>query len=269
MRSIIIICMLSSAAWADVSGTYTGTWGAAELHQDGAHVTGTYAYDNGRIDGTLVDDTLSFTWTENGGAGRGVFVVGADGVLRGTWGIDDDHSGGEWELHHATRSDWSVGLRMPFDIGGGGGMMQWGVIGLGLDVGTRVGEHGYLGGSLDGEMYLTASDATSGAFGRVRVGVEARYQFHDGTAYVSYDEGPQQPVARHDWIGVRDGAEWIRGKLGHFAEVVYGWDAQLGETTTLGMYLGAGVAIDRGDALGGSGTATSAYMTIGMRLGLL
>ena len=53
-----------AVAAVDVSGTYSSTWGAMTLQQSGTHVTGTYAYHDGRIDGTLDGNTLRFAWTE-------------------------------------------------------------------------------------------------------------------------------------------------------------------------------------------------------------
>ena len=82
-----------------VSGAYTSNWGAVTLHQQGDHITGTYVFQDGRLDGTLDGNMLRYKWTEKDGSGRGVFVVASDGELIGTWGVGaDDIGGGGWRL---------------------------------------------------------------------------------------------------------------------------------------------------------------------------
>ncbi len=105
-RMILTVAVLVSAAGfktrnqqPDVSGSYTSNWGSAVLHQNHDRVTGEYAYHHGRIDGVLDGNVLHYAWHENDGDGHGVFVIGTDSELVGTWGIgDDDTRGGGWRL---------------------------------------------------------------------------------------------------------------------------------------------------------------------------
>ena len=76
---------VAPAASIDVSGTYASTWGAMTLQQDGTHVTGTYAYHDGRIDGTVDGNTLQFSWQEDDGAGRGELVSPFQLSLADVW----------------------------------------------------------------------------------------------------------------------------------------------------------------------------------------
>ena len=91
--------LASATGSRDISGSYTSNWGAVTLHQHGVRVTGTYVYEDGRLDGTLVGNKLTYTWHERDASGRGIFVIASDGDLVGTWGIgSDDTSGGGWHL---------------------------------------------------------------------------------------------------------------------------------------------------------------------------
>ena len=91
--------MASATGTFDISGDYTSNWGAVTLHQHGTHVTGTYVYEGGRLDGTLVGNKLTYTWHEKDSSGHGIFVVATDGDLIGTWGLgSDDIAGGGWHL---------------------------------------------------------------------------------------------------------------------------------------------------------------------------
>jgi hypothetical protein len=243
----------------DVSGTYTGTWGDTTLQQQGTHVTGTYAFDDGRIDGERDGDTLRFTWTESQGSGRGVFQLLPDGSMQGTWGQGDSAtSGGAWVLTPSTSGitsvgpkdgAWTWGLRIPWDAQFTPHNISMGVIGVTLDVGKHLASsRWYLGGSaeyeLEADMMPPDPDGPS-MFNRLRAGGEARYYFGDGIATVSVNDGPEVPVPRHNWIGFRGGAESFDGfsHLGEFADVTLGWDANLGDTA-FGMTLTGGVSIE-------------------------
>ncbi|HEY1554286.1 MAG TPA: hypothetical protein VGF94_05595 [Kofleriaceae bacterium] len=276
MIAIATVLAVSSVAHAQpavaVSGTYTGTWGVTTLQQDGTHVTGTYAYHDGKLDGTLVDHTLTFEWTEDDGTGRGVFAVANDGNLYGTWGAGDSASnGGSWTLTPGVASaDPSAtapapapvdprglmrSFRMPFEVGGGGGALQVGWIGLGFDLGDRVSQHWYVGASSDVEMYSIdpISDAEPDDTARLRLGGEVRYYFDDGVGAASVDCGPEFPVARRKWLGARLGAETLDGgsTIGEFADVTLGTTFQLGGTG-IGLYGSLGVSSEPASAIPGA-----------------
>jgi hypothetical protein len=258
----------------DVNGTYGGTWGATTLRQEGAHVTGRYAYQNGAIDGQLDGDTLHFTWTEDDSAGRGVFRVVPDGTLVGTWGMgDSETSGGDWVLTPSANAGasggapttpttgWIWGLRFPWDVQMTPHNISMGVIGVTLDVGERVaGSRWYIGGSasyeLEADMTPPEASPTSdsvGAFNRLRVGGEARVYFGEGTAALTVNDGDPVPVPRHDWLGLRGGAESFDGfsHTGEFADLTFGWDADLGGVA-VGMTLTGGASVEPSAAFPGN-----------------
>jgi len=287
--ALAIVATVSSAAYAqpgaiapppalDLSGNYVGTWGAATLRQDGMHVTGTYAYQDGHLDGMLADHTLTFAWTEDDGSGRGVFAVANDGSLYGTWGTGDSTSnGGSWTLTRggdgvpvAAASPTALAptdprglmtsLRMPFEVGGGGGALQVGWAGLGLDIGDRVSQHWYFGASSDAELYSIepaswSTDAEGKDTARVRLGGEVRYYFDDGVGEARVDCGPAFPVPRRTWIGARLGAESLDGgsTIGEFGDVTLGTTFQLGGTG-IGMYGSFGISSEPASAIPGATT---------------
>lgn len=268
--ALIPAALAARAAAADVTGTYTGTWGDTTLRQDGDHVTGAYAYDDGRIDGELDGDTLRFAWTEDSGSGRGVFQVLPDGSMQGTWGSgDSDSDGGAWVLSPSSAAiasvgpadgAWTWGLRVPWNVQFTPHNISMGAIGATLDVGKHLARsRWYLGGSAEVELEVdmmppdsTALDGPA-AWARLRLGGEARYYLGDGTASVSVNDGPEIPVPRHDWIGLRAGAESIDelAHVGQFADLTYGWDADLGGTA-VGMTLTGGVSRDPSAAFPGN-----------------
>jgi hypothetical protein len=87
--------------------SWTGTWKTdfndMTLTQSGSAVTGTYGYDNGRIEGTVSGNTLSGRWSEApsykepNDAGRFVFTLGSDCTsFTGTWGYGGESTGSAW-----------------------------------------------------------------------------------------------------------------------------------------------------------------------------
>ena len=83
----------------DISGSYTSNWGAVTLRQNGTRVTGSYVYQDGRIEGVIEGNLIRYTWREHDSTGHGVFVAAGNGELIGTWGVGtDDLSGGGWRL---------------------------------------------------------------------------------------------------------------------------------------------------------------------------
>lgn len=285
-------------AIADVSGDYNGTFGATSLHQDGSHVTGTYAYDGGTIDGQLDGTVLDFSWAEaSGSTGRGAFAVQPNGDLTGTWGEgNDDASGGAWLLTHGTLSapdptyfvdgsphagSWTRDLRMPFDVivpfNGSGGGVEGGMIGLGVDLGYYVTDRWYLGGSADYEylMYSGMSDGPDdiGNLSRERAAVEVRRYLDDNPGAMTVNCGPAQATPIHRWVGARAGVEWLESSVGtstgEFADVSLGLDFQIGHTA-LGMYGSVTAAVDSPTAFAtpDPGQVLALGMTFGMRVTL-
>ena len=67
-----------------VAGTFQTSFGDKSivemvLVQDGDKVTGQYAYNNGKIEGTLNGRTLTGRWTEDGDSGRFEFEFNKNG----------------------------------------------------------------------------------------------------------------------------------------------------------------------------------------------
>ncbi|MBC8275717.1 MAG: hypothetical protein H8E40_12215 [Chloroflexi bacterium] len=80
-------------------------WGTMDLTQTGSSVTGTYTWDQGKIDGTVNGDILGGTWSEEPSyapptdAGDFEFTLSSDGnSFTGKWRYG---SSGEWD------GDWS------------------------------------------------------------------------------------------------------------------------------------------------------------------
>ncbi len=257
-------------AAVDATGTYSGTWGAMTMQQQGTHVTGSYAYHGGTLDGTLDGNTLRFTWHEDDGSGEGILGRASDGSWIGSWGTTDDHSGGAWQLAPVapgtlpivastdasttttTTTDgphagaWSLELSLPFDVTFGNGPTLMGVGGLGVGVGKRVSDNWYLGGTFDfeEEVNMTGENGPDGFF-RMRAGGEARYIFNRGTGEASVNCGPAFAVPRTDWIAFRTGAETLDEgtSYGTYGDVSIGTDFWLG-STQFSMYLQGGASIE-------------------------
>lgn len=91
----------------DWSGAWSSDFGVINFTQQGAQVSGNYAYANsgaqvqGQISGAVMGSHLDFAWEEGpggAGAGHGSFIVGADGrSFEGTWGKGESRTdGGNW-----------------------------------------------------------------------------------------------------------------------------------------------------------------------------
>lgn len=57
----------------NIAGVYKTDFSEMTLKQNGNKVTGTYKYNNGRIEGTLNGRTLTGRWTQSNSKGRFVF----------------------------------------------------------------------------------------------------------------------------------------------------------------------------------------------------
>ena len=270
-------------ASVDATGTYSSTWGAMTMQQQGTHVTGSYAYHAGTIDGTLDGNTLRFSWHEDDGSGQGVLVRASDGSWVGSWGTTDDHSGGAWQLApiapgmtpivaspstdapaQTTATDGpkagslSFELSLPFDVTFGNGPTLMGVGGLGVGLGKRVSDNWYLGGTADLEQEVNMSGDGPDGFLRIRAGGEARYVFNHGTGEASVNCGPEFPVPRTDWVAFRAGAETLDEgtSYGTYGDVSIGTDFWLG-STQFSMYLQGGASIEPTATYQGGTSTTS------------
>ena len=92
---------LGTYSWA---GEWKTNWGDMILTQNGAKVSGTYTYDNGKISGTVSGNILTGTWSESPSyappddAGEVEFVMSADGKsFTGKWRYGSEGSWGNWE----------------------------------------------------------------------------------------------------------------------------------------------------------------------------
>jgi hypothetical protein len=108
------LAVAASSAARSVGGTWEGTWntnfGVMTLLQTGNHVTGTYTYSGGSIDGTAAGNTLTGTWAQkgNGAHGKFVFMLSADGnSWTGLWGSNNETP---------TRTNWSGKRAQPAPV---------------------------------------------------------------------------------------------------------------------------------------------------------
>ena len=80
----------------DVTGVYDTDFKELTLRQNGSHVSGTYKYQNGRVEGVLSGYTLIGRWTQSNGQGRLVFEFKPDGSgFNGKWGSHDTNPTGK------------------------------------------------------------------------------------------------------------------------------------------------------------------------------
>lgn len=105
---LLLFALTLSAAAKDVwvGGTYKTTFSDQKdiemtLMQDGDKVTGSYAYDNGQVEGRLKGRRLTGTWTQKGASGRFEFVFSKDGKsfegLRSTEDVQPDDRSEAWD----------------------------------------------------------------------------------------------------------------------------------------------------------------------------
>ena len=96
----VIITTCVGCASKDLSGTWSTNFVALHLTQSGSAISGTYDYEGGTLEGTIVGDRLDYTWNQtNGKKGRGYFIISDDWKsIAGRYGYNDDDSGaGEWK----------------------------------------------------------------------------------------------------------------------------------------------------------------------------
>ncbi|HUJ60422.1 MAG TPA: hypothetical protein VLX92_18100 [Kofleriaceae bacterium] len=163
-------------------------------------------------------------------------------------------------------------------------------VGLGLSdfqigLGYRLTDRWYVGATSElALLHNMGVDNDSAGTTSLRLGGEARYIFHQGTAILGSRCGPSTTVPRSDYIGVRGGVQSVSGTHGGFAEFEIGGDAWLSAHTQLGLYLGLGVNLEPANAYGipdkldlpdetvepapdaATGTQVSPYFTFGAEL---
>ena len=96
--SLVIILLLSlnlnmagAKTKADISGKWETNWGALYLSQIGNKVIGTYDYQHGRIEGTIVGNKFKYTWsqfpsyTNKYDKGTGYFTIENKKSISGKW----------------------------------------------------------------------------------------------------------------------------------------------------------------------------------------
>jgi len=143
---------------------------------------------------------------------------------------------------------WQTDLRIPIDFVFAPGNTLVGMLGAGLGVGKRVSDHWLLGGSAGADEFMDVGADNAETMTRWQLGGAARWYFHDGTAAMSVDDGPFEPVPRHDWLEARAGVQELSGGissgLGEFAELTLGMDCVASPALQIGMYLTAGLSAD-------------------------
>ncbi|SIO44231.1 Small-conductance mechanosensitive channel [Rhodovulum sp. ES.010] len=113
---LVLTPLAARAQPADFSGDWQTFWrtGSAvlSLSQEGDRVTGTYAPDDGTVEGTVEGRVLRGTWAQPGASGAFVFALSEDGqVLTGRFGNgeywngfreDAEGGSGQWRLGNAS-----------------------------------------------------------------------------------------------------------------------------------------------------------------------
>jgi hypothetical protein len=107
---------MGSAPPAPEEGIWTGTWdseqwGEMKLTQKGNTITGTYTWDEGKIEGTVSGTTLRGTWSESPSysppddAGDFEFTLSADGnSFSGHWRYgSEDEWDGDWTAEKVSK----------------------------------------------------------------------------------------------------------------------------------------------------------------------
>ncbi|GET34592.1 hypothetical protein PbJCM13498_34550 [Prolixibacter bellariivorans] len=80
-----------------VAGVYKSDFNELTLYVNGNHVTGTYKFKGGKVDGTLSGHTLTGTWSQSNGKGKLIFVFNNDfSAFTGKWGYNNDTPSGKW-----------------------------------------------------------------------------------------------------------------------------------------------------------------------------
>jgi hypothetical protein len=106
VQSVVVRDSRTNASWEvtpchdaiNLNGHYTSKDGDIDFVQRGNRIFGTFA-EGGRLQGVLENGRITFTWTQGGGYGQGIWYVDARGQVFGTWGHNESvTSGGSWNL---------------------------------------------------------------------------------------------------------------------------------------------------------------------------
>jgi len=80
-----------------INGVFNTDFKEMTLSQSGNKVTGTYKYQNGRVEGTLNGHTLTGFWYQDNGKGKFVFEFNSDfSGFTGKWGYNDAAPTSKW-----------------------------------------------------------------------------------------------------------------------------------------------------------------------------
>ena len=97
LLALLLLSYLGLVKAQTIEGVYNTDFNEMTLQIDGDHVTGTYKWSNGRIDGTLKGHTLTGWWTQSNGKGRLVFEFNSDfSAFTGKWSRNDAEPSGKW-----------------------------------------------------------------------------------------------------------------------------------------------------------------------------
>lgn len=80
-----------------IAGVYQSDFNELTLHINGNHVTGTYKYKGGKVDGILTGSKLVGTWWQTNGKGKMEFNFNSDfSAFSGKWGYNDSAPTSKW-----------------------------------------------------------------------------------------------------------------------------------------------------------------------------
>lgn len=106
---------VTSSAYASTFDSFAGHWqttfGAMTLEQEDDRVRGTYAFDGGRIEGTVTGDTLRFEYAENRASGEGEWTLAPGGrAFEGKWRVKGSEEWRPWAGERIASEETFEGL---------------------------------------------------------------------------------------------------------------------------------------------------------------
>ena len=81
----------------NATGVYNTDFNEMTIQQNGSKFTGTYKWNNGRVEGTISGHTATGWWYQSNGKGKFVFDFNSDfSAFTGKWGRDNATPSGQW-----------------------------------------------------------------------------------------------------------------------------------------------------------------------------
>ena len=98
LLALLTILLLGTVKAQTITGVYDSDFNEMTLQINGNKVTGTYKWNDGRIEGMLSGHTLTGRWTQSNAKGRLVFVFNSDfSAFTGKWSYNDAEPNSKWD----------------------------------------------------------------------------------------------------------------------------------------------------------------------------